>query len=97
MIVIRKVWDEEKKKLQDIPEQTPVSAGDQIQWNEQSKHVTITRKGETLYWEGMQGKRLIRWIHSEGQLEDYVMGLAQIMDLEATKISGERHPTFEFK
>lgn len=97
MIVIRKVWDAERKKHQDTPEQTPVSAGDQIRWNEENKCITITREGETLYWEGMHVKKLVSWIHSPSQFEDWVMTLAQIASLDVEKISGERHPTFRFR
>ncbi len=97
MIIIRKEWDEKKKEHRDIHEPTRISAGDLIQWNEQNKCITITREGEILYWEGMHVKKLVSWIHSEAQFENWVMTLAQTACLEVEKISGERHPTFRFR
>jgi hypothetical protein len=95
--VITKEWDEKKKEHRDIHEPTRISAGDLIQWNEQNKCITITREGETLYWEGMHVKKLVSWIHSEAQFENWVMTLAQTACLEVEKISGERYPTFRFR
>lgn len=97
MIIIRKEWSEKDKKLHDVHEPTQVTTGDQIQWNEQSKHVSITRNSEPLYWEGMQFKRLINWIHTEGQFENYVMNSAWMLNLTARKVEGERHVTFKFE
>ncbi len=84
--------------LEKMSVDVPISAGDKLQWNNEGKFITAqAQSGKPLYWQGNQLKKMASWLRSDEQFDSYVMILAEILNLKAVLVEGERHRTYRFE